>query len=379
MSLESNIILNVYSIMIIFIIYFHALRLFEKKSLQDKLYMMILYITILMLCVDILSRFDGNAATIYPMLNTFGNFVIFLMSPILPSLWVAYVHLQVFHEERKIRWLLYPLSIINAINAVILIFSQFFGWLYYIDSDNMYHRGPFFLFPAFITIMLILWAFVIILINRRRLEKKSFLSLIFFAIPPSISIILQIKFYGLSLMLNSVVLSLLVIFLNIQKHNMYTDHLTEVNNRKNLDAYLKKKVNSSTEGKGFSVILIDINNFKYINDTYGHDIGDQALETAAKLLKSCLRTNDFIARFGGDEFCIVLDISNRIDLEAMVCRINSCLETYNESGSHLYTLGFSMGYAVYAHHLHMSAEEFLKQVDILMYEEKQAYKNKLSM
>ena len=118
MSLESNIILNVYSIMIIFIIYFHALRLFEKKSLQDKLYMMILYITILMLCVDILSRFDGNAATIYPMLNTFGNFVIFLMSPILPSLWVAYVYLQVFHEERKIRWLLYPLSIINVLVSI---------------------------------------------------------------------------------------------------------------------------------------------------------------------------------------------------------------------------------------------------------------------
>ena len=67
------------------------------------------------------------------------------------------------------------------------------------------------------------------------------------------------------------------------------------------------------------------------------------------------------------------------DLEAMACRINSCFEKYNESGSHPYKLGFSMGYAVYDHHSHMSAEEFLKQVDILMYEEKQAYKNKLSM
>jgi diguanylate cyclase (GGDEF)-like protein len=167
--------------------------------------------------------------------------------------------------------------------------------------------------------------------------------------------------------------------LNIQNHSMYTDHLTGVNNRKKLDAYLKEKVSLSTGEKGFSAILIDINNFKYINDTYGHDIGDNALETVAKLLKSCIRTNDFIARFGGDEFCIVLDISNISDLEAMVCRINNCLEKYNKSGTHLYELGFSMGYAVYAYHLHKSAEEFLKQVDILMYESKQAYKNKLSM
>ncbi len=124
------------------------------------------------------------------------------------------------------------------------------------------------------------------------------------------------------------------------------------------------------------MILIDINNFKYINDTYGHDIGDDALETAAKLLKSCLRTNDFIARFGGDEFCIVLDISNRSDLEMLVCRINNCLEKYNKSSSKPYELGFSMGYAVYAYHSHKSSEEFLKQVDKLMYENKQAYKNK---
>lgn len=379
MSLENNIILNMYSIAIILVIYFHALKFFEKDSLADKLYMLILYIAILMLGVDILSRFDGNTAMIYVVFNAVGNFVIFLMSPVLPSLWVAYVHFQVFREERKTRRLFYPLCIINAINAVTLIFSQFFGWFYYIDSNNIYHRGPLFLFPAFITIMLMLVAFTLTVVNRRNLEKKSFLSLIFFAIPPFISIILQITFYGISLMLNSVVLSLLVVFLNIQNHSMYTDHLTGVYNRKKLDAYLKEKVNLSTEEKGFSAILIDINNFKYINDTYGHDIGDNALETAAKLLKSCLRTNDFIARLGGDEFCIVLDISNRSDLEAMVCRINNCLEKYNQSGSHLYELGLSMGYEVYSCHSHMSAEEFLRQVDILMYEEKRAYKNKFSM
>ncbi len=245
MSLDNNIILNLYSIVIILIICFHALKFFEKDSLSDKLYMLILYIAILMLGLDILSRFDGGTSKIYYVFNTIGNFAVFLMSPVLPSLWVAYVHFQVFHEERKTRQLFYPLCIINAINAIILILSQFFGWLYYIDSDNIYHRGPFFLVPAFITIMLMLEAFTIAIINRRKLENKSFLSLIFFGIPPFISIILQITFYGTSLMLNSVVLSLLVVFLNIQNHSMYTDHLTGVNNRKKLDAYLKEKVSLS--------------------------------------------------------------------------------------------------------------------------------------
>jgi len=377
MSLEDNIILNIYSVAIILIIYYHALKLFEKDSLSDKLYMLILHVTFFMLVLDTLSRFDGNTSAICVLFNHIGNLAIFLMNPVLPSLWVLYVHFQVFRDEKRLRRLFYPLCMVNVINAVIVILSQFFGWYYYIDSVNVYHRGPFFLFPVIIAIMLMLAAFIIIIKNRKSIGEKRLFSLIFFAIPPFISIIFQTVFYGLSLMLNSVVLSLLVVFINIQNHSMYTDYLTGVNNRKKLDTYLKEKVNLSTREKGFSAILIDINNFKHINDTYGHDVGDNALETAAKLLKSCLRTGDFIARFGGDEFCIILDITNKRDLEMLVDRINKCLENHNRSGSHLYDLEFSMGYAVYDCKLHKSVEEFLKHIDVLMYENKNAYKNKL--
>jgi len=308
MSLENNIILNLYSIAVLLIIYFHASKFFERDSLSDKLYMLILYVTMLLLAVDILSRFDGNSSMIYPVFNQIGNFLSFFLSPVLPSLWVAYVHFYIFPNERKTKGLFYPLCILNVLNASALVISQLlgFGWFYYIDTENIYHRGPFFLIPAFITIILMLVAFVIIVKNRKSLGNKTFFSLIFFAIPPFVSIILQIAFYGISFMLNSVVLSLLVVFLNIQNYSIHTDHLTGLNNRRKLDAYLKEKINLCTSDKVFSIILLDINDFKCINDTYGHNIGDNALETAAKLLKSCLRARDFIARYGGDEFCIVI-------------------------------------------------------------------------
>lgn len=374
MSLETNVILNIYSIVILVTICFHGLKMIEKDSLSDKLYILILYTTIFMLVMDILSRFDGNTSIIYRAFNHIGNFIIFLMSPVLPSLWVAYVHFQVFRDERRIKRVFYPLSIISVINVITLILSQKFGWFYYIDSDNVYHRGPFFLLPAYITIMLMLAAFIIIVVNRRKLGKKRFYSLFFFAVPPFISIIFQIMFYGISFMLNSIVFSLLIVFLNIQDNTVYTDYLTGVNNRKKLDAYLKEKIHLSSREKAFSVILIDINNFKVINDTYGHNIGDNALETAANLLKSCLQTGGLIARYGGDEFCIVLDISNKSELESLVCRINNCVEEHNHSGSSVYNLEFSMGYAVYDYDSHKSAEEFLKHVDMLMYQNKKACK-----
>jgi len=376
MSMESSIILNIYSILILAVIFFHAIKLFEKDSLQDKLFMSILYVTAFMLFLDILSRLDGNSSAFYPVLNRTGNFLVFLLSPVIPSLWVAYVHFQVFHDEKRIKRLTLPLGIVNAVNAASMVFSLGKGRFYYIDSDNIYHRGPLFMVPVFITFTLLFAAFMLIFVNRKKTGSKKFLSLAVLTFVPFVSIFLQIKFYGSSIILNSIVLSTLVVFLNIQSQSMYTDHLTGVNNRKKLDAYLEKKVSLCTEGKSFSAILIDINDFKQINDTFGHQTGDIALETAVKLLKTCLRTGDFIARFGGDEFCIILDITDMNELEAVVSRINNRLEEYNKSGSSTFRLEFSMGFAVYDCTSHKNAAEFLERIDQLMYEDKLAYKTK---
>lgn len=370
-------IINVYSIILLVFIYHQSMKNTEKESVQYKIYMKILLITILMLVIDIFSRFDGKTDTIYPIINNIGNFLMFLLSPILPSLWLLYVHYQVYKKYTK--KVIYLILILNSVNAVILVLTQFFGFYYYIDSDNIYHRGPLFLLAASFTVVLLLVAFVIIVANREKIEEKYYFSLAFFAFPPFVCIILQIAFYGISLMLNSVVLSLFIVLLNIQNENMDTDFLTGVKNRKKLEIYLKEKVSTSTKDKTFSAIMIDIDDFKAINDIYGHDMGDNALQTSAKLLGSCIRSNDFIARYGGDEFCIVLDVWNSDELEDVISRINDCIENYNESSVQPYKLSFSMGYAMYHYQSHMKVEEFQKQIDALMYEKKQAKKYKKSL
>ena len=101
MGLINNIIFNIYSIVIILIIYFFAFKYLRKNSLSDKFYMLILNTTIVMLLIDILSKFDGNSSIIYVVFNHIGNFMLFLMSPVLPSLWVVYVHYLVFRDERE--------------------------------------------------------------------------------------------------------------------------------------------------------------------------------------------------------------------------------------------------------------------------------------
>ncbi|HEY5467168.1 MAG TPA: diguanylate cyclase [Clostridia bacterium] len=372
MNFTGNLIINTYSIGILIFLYIYSRKNAENVHLQYRLFVTIVLVTAVMLAIDILSRLDGNPGTMYAVVNHVSNFLMFLLNPVIPSLWVLYVHHQVYHDEERTKRLGITLVFINLANLTVLILSQFFGWFYTIDADNIYHRGPLFYIPASITVAMIVATFVFVVIKRKDIEKRYFFSMVFFPVLPFACVLLQIQFYGVSLMLNSVTLSLLILFFSMQHRSMNTDYLTGVYNRKKLEMVMKEKIGASTETKTFSAIMIDLDNFKDINDSYGHDAGDYALEASVKLIKSCLRTVDFVARYGGDEFYIVLDISNRNDLEATVSRIKKSIERYNAHDAESYQLGFSMGYAVYDCNSHMKVDEFQKQIDTLMYEDKQA-------
>jgi len=374
MSLESNIIINSFSILLMCVILFHSYRNVEKKTLQNRLYILMIQLTIFLLFFDILGRFDGNPDSVFPVLNHVGNFLIFLLSPVLPSIWVIYVHFQIYRDEKKALRLLFPLAVLNAVHALIVLLSQYTGWLYTIDSANIYQRGPLYFLSSGFSAALLMATFILTVRNRKKLDNKYFFSLIFFGVPPFIGVTLQTYIYGVSLILNSVVLSLLIVLLDIQENSINTDYLTGINNRQKLEYALRKKVEMSSEDNTFSLVMLDIDNFKNINDTFGHEAGDTALKAAATLLQGCLRSMDFIARFGGDEFYLIMDISDKKYLEAAVGRIERSIEKFNASKVLPYDLVFSIGYDVYDDSSSMNADEFMKHVDTLMYQDKRRKK-----
>ncbi len=377
MDLSSNVILNIFSIAILGIIFVQAIKSTEKNLLQQKFFILTLIVTFLMLAMDIFSRFDGKPGTFYAFINQLGNFIIFLLSPVLPAFWLMYVYSQLRSLQQKIKRWLYLLPAVIVLNTIMLVLSQFYGWFYTIGPDNIYHRGPLYWFPVSVTAILAVSAYILVLVNRNNINNKHFISLVLFPVPPLVCIVLQVSFYGISFILNGAVLSLLFAFISIQNERLNTDFLTGAYNRKGLDAYIRQKINACAENKTFSIILLDLDNFKMINDTFGHNKGDQVLVNSAKILKGCLKSNDFVARFGGDEFCIVLNISRRDELEAAVSKIHEHIENYNQNSFEPFRLSASMGYAVYDYHSHMNAEEFHAQVDALMYENKRNNKERL--
>lgn len=95
--------------------------------------------------------------------------------------------------------------------------------------------------------------------------------------------------------------------LSIQKHKLFLDSLTQVHNRAALDERLELEYKRWLRyGTPLCLAIIDIDHFKHINDNYGHMAGDKALKVVAKALQNALRDTDFIARFGGEEFVVLL-------------------------------------------------------------------------
>lgn len=83
------------------------------------------------------------------------------------------------------------------------------------------------------------------------------------------------------------------------------DHLSQVNNRRSFDEKQKELFASLKDGWTHSLLILDIDNFKQVNDTFGHEAGDQLIIKFGEVLRRCLRNSDFIARLGGDEFCVL--------------------------------------------------------------------------
>lgn len=128
------------------------------------------------------------------------------------------------------------------------------------------------------------------------------------------------------------------------------DKLTQVANRESLFAqigYLQKQAALHPEStEGFTLLFVDLDRFKCINDNHGHDAGDQALVIIAARLRSAVRETDEVARYGGDEFVLLLrDTKNSIDINLMVDKICSVVEEPIALEEVVVSVGVSIGWA----------------------------------
>lgn len=168
----------------------------------------------------------------------------------------------------------------------------------------------------------------------------------------------------------TITLELLCLMMGSSTQQISMDKLTQVNNRQNLLGFLEFKLLSHDE-KIF-LLMMDLDYFKSINDTYGHLEGDDALVRAANALKLACgssKRRPYIARYGGDEFIVVVE-SSKAEVDALVAGIREALNRLNAQAARPYTLAFSIGVSEY--HPGMSANDLIEAADSALYEIKRA-------
>jgi diguanylate cyclase (GGDEF)-like protein len=165
---------------------------------------------------------------------------------------------------------------------------------------------------------------------------------------------------------------------NSLKHLAYYDLLTDIPLRTTFMDKLKYSIIHAKKNKlKLAVLFLDLDNFKTINDTFGHHIGDRLLRRIAAKLKSCIRNSDTLSRIGGDEFALLVPDLSHIDEIDKIAKI--IIESFNQpldvNGHRLY-ITISIGIAIYPDN-GQNGKTLLKKADIAMYIAKEKGKNSL--
>jgi len=156
------------------------------------------------------------------------------------------------------------------------------------------------------------------------------------------------------------------------KYLAFTDALTGAGNRN----YLSRIVEKFTESfEPCSIIFIDIDEFKLINDTHGHEVGDEILRGCVSRFKTAVREEDTVIRFGGDEFVVVTKTTCSNEIALITERITGVFSSSFSTSSGAFQISASIGVATATES--MSASELLKNADIAMYSAKQFGKNNI--
>ncbi len=157
------------------------------------------------------------------------------------------------------------------------------------------------------------------------------------------------------------------------------DDLTKLANRYLFDDSLKRIIlNNNRKEYKIALILFDLDHFKYVNDTHGHDVGDKLLQMVVKRIYTCLRGGELFSRLGGDEFAIILNHIKQVgEVESVALRILKILEPPFVIGEACIDMAASIGISIYPDSSN-SATEIFKRADIAMYKAKNLGRNQMA-
>lgn len=319
-------------------------------------------LTILIILAEAGTILVGNDSSGLRYLNIICNVFGFALTPVLPIIFIAIFDVNLLKNNKLI-------VLPSLINLCITVLSPFFGFVFYVDASNHYQRGNlFFVFVAayIVNVILLLRTTVMTKKGSHDPIRAESIALSFFVVAGTS---VQLFVPSVHSSWHSVSLTLLLYYLVLSEYDGSFDALTRLYNR----AAFAKAAKKLDGKKLYSVVVLDIDNFKEINDAYGHDYGDSVLKSIASVISESFNDSCRSYRVGGDEFYIIRRSANQMELDQLIKTMIYRLAQERENDRRLPTVSY--GYSICKGEAKIGFQQVLKEADMQMYRFKEVHKD----
>lgn len=297
------------------------------------------------------------------------NTSIFMLSIVVSCVWLHYVYCRLFGNfkrlYRRTPYILIPAGVMLLLTLLNLFVPLFFG----VTADNVYYRAPLFFLPYVVNFGYITFSAIQVHHYHKKVDKYLFMPVKVFLIPVYLGTLIQLLCYGLSLIWVSVAIGLTFLYMNLQQEETFLDPLTNLYNRNYLLHYIEQIAGQTRIDVSLTGIMLDVNDFKHINDTYGHAAGDTVLCAVGRILVRAASGDAAVIRYGGDEFIILVD-GDMETVERVQKKVERAVREYNRSNNTQLPLSLSSGIAKFDR---ADIFAFFQKMDQNMYEAKRNF------
>lgn len=349
----------------------YRIRIVQTNQFDEKAYNFMLIVTFIATINETLSFIiDARPGFIFHILQYISNTISSASSGIIGYCWCLFVEYHIHRNferiKKKSRILAIPLIIATILIIINLLGT---GIIFDISKENVYTRGP-------MNFILYIFVFVYYIESIYTVHKAKYDSILveffpiyYFIIPCMIGTMIQGFFFGVSTIWLCVAIAFILVYIEIQISISFIDDLSGLYNRKYMNHYLNKLQNDKT--KHVYGFLMDINDFKAINDTYGHLKGDYALIKFGIILQHSIDKDSVAIRMGGDEFVIFAKLKSDEEALALKKQIKYNVRQFNIKSKEPFHLSFSIGIAKFNG---KNTDAFLSAMDDSMYEAKNMHR-----
>ena len=371
MNLQAIVCTNGSAFILLLVVLQSSRRISRHGTLDYKLVNIMLF-TALILCVVETVSYLNNGITEpgHRELEYVLKVTEYMGNSLFAFMWAVYADFKLFSDVNRLKRR-YSILVIPALLIMLASIINFFTPVFFeIDPITcVYRRSGLYIIPNIVVFFYLMYGTVLIYKNKDKVGKYLFLPAVIFMLPIILGATLDFLFYGIELKLMGIAIALNSIFINVQNEMSYTDSLSGLLTRQYMVNYLLTEKSRISSGKKVAGIMLDIDQFKTINDTYGHLVGDEAIGTVGQLLHDIVSEKDLAVRFAGDEFVIIKNYHDKKEVQELVLAIHAAAEQFNQTTEKPYRLQFSVGSSFFDKNKD-TIDTFLERMDTAMYEEK---------